>query len=33
MRSMSRVDSPCASMEIRSPFGGAFTRSFHRFMK
>jgi len=33
MRSMFRVDSPWASIEIRSLRGGAFTRSFHRFMK
>ena len=33
MRSMFRVASPWASIEIRSGCGGAFTRSFHRFMK
>jgi hypothetical protein len=31
--SMFRVASPCASIEIRSFPGGAFTRSFHRFRK
>ena len=28
-----RVSDPCASIEIRSPAGGAFTRSFHSSMK
>ena len=30
---MSRVASPCASIEIRSPVGGALTRSFHSLPK
>ena len=28
-----RVSAPCASIEIRSPAGAAFTRSFHSRMK
>ncbi len=30
---MPRVAGPCASIEIRSPPGGAFTRSFQRLRK
>ena len=33
MRSMFRVASPWASIEIRSPVGGALTRSFHSSVK